>query len=106
MRCHFGATCKVVAGVAKCACELPCIESGGPVCGSDGKTHPSLCALLKEKCTEQRDINLIKTEPCGESLVVLKELSSLLLCSLLLCSPCFCSALLCSALQVLSLVQF
>ena len=66
MSCNHGATCKVVGGRAKCECEILCIESGGQVCGSDGKTHRSPCTLLKEQCAEQRLIKIIKNEACGE----------------------------------------
>ena len=98
MRCDHGATCKIVDGRAKCECEIPCIESGGRVCGSDGKTYRSTCALLKEQCAEQRLINIIKNEACGELVVVVNGLRFAPLCSALLCSALLCSALLCSAL--------
>ena len=79
MRCNHGATCKIVGGRAKCECEILCIESGGQVCGSDGKTHRSTCALLKEQCAEQRPIQIIKNEACGELVVVVTKLTLFIL---------------------------
>ena len=85
VRCDHGATCKIVDGRAKCECEIPCIESGGRVCGSDGKTHRSTCALSKEQCAEQRLIKIINSEACGELVVVVNGLRSALLRSCMLC---------------------
>ena len=67
--CDFGGTCKIVEGLAKCECDFPCADDKNKVCGSDGNTYSTNCELQKEQCAEQRTINLIKNEPCGESML-------------------------------------
>ena len=80
--CDFGGTCKTVEGLAKCECDFACADDKNAVCGSDGKTYSTNCELQKEQCAEQRTINLIKNEPCGESMLC----SVFLLCCVMLCS--------------------
>ena len=66
MGCDFGGTCNIVGGIAKCECDIKCADSNTQVCGSDGKTYPHKCELQKERCAEQKDINVIRNKPCGE----------------------------------------
>ena len=66
MRCGFGGTCKIVGGIAKCECDIKCADNNTQVCGSDGKTYLHRCELQKERCAEQKDINIIRDKPCGE----------------------------------------
>ena len=76
VKCGFGATCKVVGGLAKCNCDdFTCADSKTPVCGSDGKTYGYKCLLLKEQCAEQTAISVIHDGECGEFIIELVYLS-------------------------------
>ena len=66
MRCDFGGTCNIVGGIAKCECDIKCADSNTQVCGSDGKTYSHKCELQKERCAEQKNINVIRNKRCGE----------------------------------------
>lgn len=60
--CAFGAVC--MAGQCVCPrCERP---PPGPVCGSDGVTYPSACALREAACQQQAPIEEARAGPCEQ----------------------------------------
>ena len=78
LSCTYGSTCKVVGGVAKCECDDSTC-TGESVCGSDGRTYTSECDLQKAQCTRKMTINVIKTGSCGESVIIVKTHSTVLM---------------------------
>ena len=47
--CGSGRRCVVRGGRARCVCAAACRRVGA-VCGSDGRTYPSLCRLRRRAC--------------------------------------------------------
>lgn len=81
VECDFHGVCKVDSkGQAVCSCDLPCLQeaslrfqmasASSAVCGSDGKTHPSLCQLQRASCLDRKDVAVVHRGPCrGESIL-------------------------------------
>ncbi|XP_078464054.1 agrin-like isoform X1 [Lampetra planeri] len=61
--CSFGAVC--LSG--RCSCP-PCPpgERGPPVCGSDGRTHPSACELRATACRLREVLNVTHDGACDD----------------------------------------
>ncbi|CAL1545990.1 unnamed protein product, partial [Lymnaea stagnalis] len=70
---EFGGTCELDGLVLKCSCSFECKAVREYVCGSNGRTYGSRCALLLESCLTKTIIkeqpsdncdDLDDTEPC------------------------------------------
>ena len=46
-------------------CPQLCTEIYKPVCGSDGKTYPSLCSLQSESCKTRGAVKFSYNGKCG-----------------------------------------
>jgi hypothetical protein len=66
--CPYASICRQdqTAGSAVCECPI-CDAVFAPVCGDDGKTYSSKCALLAEACTSKKDIYVNTTGECSTS---------------------------------------
>lgn len=67
IRCDFGASCEVGSdGYPRCSClfECPVDEEYFPVCASDFRLYPSLCAMRKEGCQKQLELRLRPLDLC------------------------------------------
>ena len=54
-------------GTAECNCRsCKDVLRYSPVCGDDGKTHASQCELEMISCNEERNLKIVKKEPCGK----------------------------------------
>ncbi|CAH4031197.1 unnamed protein product [Pieris brassicae] len=78
IRCDFDASCEIgVDGYPRCSClfECPMEDEYFPVCASDFRLYPSLCAMRKEGCQKQLELRLrpldlckgMEVRPCGNS---------------------------------------
>ena len=69
-RCRLYENCIIgINNQARCVCPslLQCLrgQSASPVCGSDGRTYSSECALRAENCAKQRRTLLQFSGECG-----------------------------------------
>ncbi|XP_013176798.1 PREDICTED: agrin-like isoform X2 [Papilio xuthus] len=78
IRCDFGASCELGDdGYPRCSClfECPPDDEYFPVCASDFRLYPSLCAMRKEGCQKQLELRLrpldlckgMEVRPCGNN---------------------------------------
>ncbi|XP_075980949.1 follistatin [Anticarsia gemmatalis] len=64
--CGSGRRCVVRGGRARCVCAAACRRVGA-VCGSDGRTYPSLCRLRRRACRRPaKHLVLDYPGPCQE----------------------------------------
>ena len=63
--CAYGATCKVISGVAKCECDFTCSDGTSFVCGSDLKTYDNECKMKETACNANEDISVLARDKCG-----------------------------------------
>ena len=63
--CDFG-KCVNVNGTATCVCNKACPFIEQPVCGSDNKTYPNLCAMDSDACERKERVTVKHDGPCGE----------------------------------------
>ena len=61
----YGATCKVISGVAKCECDFACPDSKSLVCGSDLKIYDNECKMKEARCNAKEDITVLVIGKCG-----------------------------------------
>ena len=66
VQCGYGATCKVIRGVAKCECDFTCTDSKSLVCGSDLQTYDNECKMREAGCNAKRNITVLVRAKCGE----------------------------------------
>ncbi|CAB3980949.1 agrin-like isoform X1 [Paramuricea clavata] len=66
VQCTYGATCKVIAGVAKCECDFTCTDSISLVCGSDLQTYDNECKMREAGCTTKKNITILVNGKCGD----------------------------------------
>lgn len=67
IRCDFDASCEVgLDGYPRCSClfECPADDEYFPVCASDFRLYPSLCAMRKEGCQKQLELRLRPLDLC------------------------------------------
>ncbi|XP_066583097.1 follistatin-A [Prorops nasuta] len=77
VRCEEGKTCVERKGRPRCVCNPKCKDprgrrgsrgSGGPVCGTDGRSYKSLCRLKKRACKKgSRDLTVDYHGHCQRS---------------------------------------
>ncbi|XP_041975156.1 agrin-like isoform X2 [Aricia agestis] len=78
IRCDFDASCEIgFDGYPRCSClfECPADNEYFPVCASDFRLYPSLCAMRKEGCQKQLELRLrpldlckgMEVRPCGSN---------------------------------------
>jgi coxsackievirus/adenovirus receptor len=65
VQCDYGATCKVIGGVAKCECDFTCTDSKSLVCGSDLQTYDNECKMREAGCIAKRNIIVLVNGKCG-----------------------------------------
>lgn len=69
--CNYGANCELTPqGHPVCLCSTVCFEELSvekKVCGTNGQTYSSRCAMEKASCEEQREIRVATTGPCGNA---------------------------------------
>jgi hypothetical protein len=70
VQCDYGATCKVIGGVAKCECNFTCTDSKSLVCGSDLQTYDNECKMRETGCKAKRNIIVLVNAKCGILLAV------------------------------------
>ncbi|XP_043286401.1 agrin-like isoform X3 [Venturia canescens] len=69
IHCDFEATCELGPDkFPRCSCKFDCgsvlPENAIPVCGSDLKTYPSICAMKMEACQRQQELRLRPLDLC------------------------------------------
>lgn len=67
IRCDFDASCEIgYDGYPRCSClfECPADDEYFPVCASDFRLYPSLCAMRKEGCQKQLELRLRPLDLC------------------------------------------
>ncbi|XP_054266356.1 agrin-like [Macrosteles quadrilineatus] len=66
IRCDYDATCELGAdGFPRCSCTMNCSqEPTSPVCGSDLRIYPSMCAMKMEACQRQEELRLRPLDLC------------------------------------------
>ncbi|XP_077998686.1 agrin-like isoform X2 [Glandiceps talaboti] len=68
VECKKGAVCLVEADrQARCRCKDRCGGDDSPVCGSDGNTYESECALHRQACLLGTELQVISNAPCSSS---------------------------------------
>ncbi|XP_073957154.1 agrin-like isoform X3 [Choristoneura fumiferana] len=88
IRCDFGASCELGADqYPRCSClfECPRDDEYFPVCASDFRLYPSLCAMRKEGCQKQLELRLrpldlckgMEVRPCGNSKAMVEPTTGL-----------------------------
>ena len=67
LECHVYARC-VNGRTVTCQCPLKseCVNTPQSVCGSDGKTYDSICALQAESCENNVIVTLASSGKCGK----------------------------------------
>ncbi|XP_049877117.1 agrin-like [Pectinophora gossypiella] len=67
VKCGVRERCALDArGVAVCGCGPECEAVVRPVCGTDGRTYDSPCALDRTSCLDNRDVRVAYIGPCGD----------------------------------------
>lgn len=67
IRCDFSASCEIGEdGYPRCSClfECPPDDEYFPVCASDFRLYPSMCAMRKEGCQKQLELRLRPLDLC------------------------------------------
>lgn len=70
IHCDFEATCELGPdGYPRCTCQFDCtnaalLASSKPVCASDLRMYPSLCAMKMEACQRQEELRLRPLDLC------------------------------------------
>ena len=69
--CQYYGTCKKLSQTqSSCSCpDCSTTLEYSPVCGSDGKTYASQCALKAASCKQQKDVFVYKQKSCGKIFV-------------------------------------
>ena len=69
--CKFYSKCEVDANnQPHCVCpEEKCLKTRELVCGDDGNTYDSLCALKAESCSKKKPIKVKNQGVCGKKLI-------------------------------------
>uniref|UniRef100_UPI00358F0C2B agrin isoform X2 n=1 Tax=Myxine glutinosa TaxID=7769 RepID=UPI00358F0C2B len=60
--CKFGAVCN--EGTGRCMCPDQCVETKVPMCGTNGLTYKSECALHIQACLEQKNLYVLSSGKC------------------------------------------
>lgn len=70
IHCDFEATCELGPdGFPRCTCQFDCtsaalLAASKPVCASDLRMYPSLCAMKMEACQRQEELRLRPLDLC------------------------------------------
>ena len=66
LKCSFGECSVDRYGVGECTCGPECPQVMVPVCGSDGVTYDSVCAMKRISCLEKRRVEMLYRGVCGK----------------------------------------
>lgn len=70
IHCDFDATCELGPdNFPRCTCQFDCasaalLDNTKPVCASDLRIYPSLCAMKMEACQRQEELRLRPLDLC------------------------------------------
>lgn len=66
IHCFYEATCELGPdNFPRCTCQFDCSSQGGkPVCASDLRLYPSVCAMKMEACQRQEELRLRPLDLC------------------------------------------
>jgi len=65
VKCRYGARCD--RGRCVCPSDCPDPDPAVSVCGSNGRTYPSACALRRDACKNDAEITVVDDGACVDA---------------------------------------
>lgn len=62
--CSGRRRCRVISNETQCVCLIECPSGGLTVCGTDGQTYASQCALELAACRENNELHMLYQGAC------------------------------------------